>query len=180
MTQEIVLTAGAHKLDFQLSSTVRLTEVVVTGVAQATDQKKLTIGVQRLNAEAISQVVGTSPIAALAGKVSGARIAMAVASLARSRRSACAGRRTSEWATARRSSSSTASSPRSTPPDIDASDVENIEVLKGAAAASFYGSDAANGVINITTKRGKGGAEGVVQVRTRSEGERAPWNISFR
>lgn len=38
---------------------------------------------------------------------------------------------------------------------INANDIESIEVLKDAAAASIYGSQAANGVIIITTKKGK-------------------------
>ncbi len=38
--------------------------------------------------------------------------------------------------------------------DINPSDIENIEVLKGAAASAIYGSQATNGVIVITTKKG--------------------------
>lgn len=41
--------------------------------------------------------------------------------------------------------------------DINPNDIENISVLKDAAAASIYGTRAANGVILITTKRGKTG-----------------------
>ena len=40
---------------------------------------------------------------------------------------------------------------------INPNDIENITVIKDAAAASLYGSRAANGVILITTKRGKSG-----------------------
>jgi len=40
--------------------------------------------------------------------------------------------------------------------DINPDDVESISVLKGAAATNLYGSRAANGVILITTKKGKG------------------------
>ena len=40
---------------------------------------------------------------------------------------------------------------------IDANDIESISVLKDAASAAIYGSKAANGVILITTKRGKEG-----------------------
>lgn len=40
---------------------------------------------------------------------------------------------------------------------INNSDIENITVIKDAAAASLYGSRAANGVILITTKQGKSG-----------------------
>ncbi|MDQ6634831.1 MAG: TonB-dependent receptor plug domain-containing protein, partial [Gemmatimonadota bacterium] len=41
--------------------------------------------------------------------------------------------------------------------DINPNDIENIEVLKGAAASAIYGSQATNGVVVITTKRGKTG-----------------------
>jgi len=42
--------------------------------------------------------------------------------------------------------------------DINPNDIENIEVLKGASAAAIYGSKASNGVVIITTKRGREGA----------------------
>lgn len=42
--------------------------------------------------------------------------------------------------------------------DINPQDIESITVLKGAAAAALYGSDASNGAIIITTKKGKAGA----------------------
>jgi TonB-linked SusC/RagA family outer membrane protein len=41
--------------------------------------------------------------------------------------------------------------------DINPNDIENVEILKGAAAAAIYGSRAANGVVLITTKRGRAG-----------------------
>jgi TonB-linked SusC/RagA family outer membrane protein len=41
---------------------------------------------------------------------------------------------------------------------INPNDIENIEVLKDAASASIYGAAAANGVVLITTKKGKSGA----------------------
>lgn len=40
---------------------------------------------------------------------------------------------------------------------INPNDIESINILKDAAAASIYGSQAANGVVVITTKRGKSG-----------------------
>ncbi len=40
---------------------------------------------------------------------------------------------------------------------VNAEDIENVEVLKGAAAASLYGSRASSGVIVITTKKGTKG-----------------------
>ena len=42
--------------------------------------------------------------------------------------------------------------------DLDPDQIEKIEVVKGPSAATLYGTDAANGVIVITTKRGRAGA----------------------
>jgi TonB-dependent starch-binding outer membrane protein SusC len=41
--------------------------------------------------------------------------------------------------------------------DINPNDIENIEILKGASASAIYGSKAANGVVIITTRRGRAG-----------------------
>ncbi len=41
--------------------------------------------------------------------------------------------------------------------DINPSDIESVEILKGPSAAAIYGTRASGGVIVITTKRGKGG-----------------------
>ena len=41
--------------------------------------------------------------------------------------------------------------------DINPDEIENIEVVKGPSAATLYGTDAANGVVVITTKRGRAG-----------------------
>lgn len=63
--------------------------------------------------------------------------------------------------------------------DINPNDVESMQVLKDAASASIYGSRAANGVIIITTKKGKGKVSvnyaGYAGVQTVQKGN--PWNI---
>jgi TonB-linked SusC/RagA family outer membrane protein len=45
--------------------------------------------------------------------------------------------------------------------DINQDDIESLEVLKDASAASIYGARAANGVILITTKKGKSGTSNI-------------------
>jgi ferric enterobactin receptor len=50
--------------------------------------------------------------------------------------------------------------------DINPEDIEDMSVLKGPAASALYGSRAANGVVLITTKKGK---EGVVEVNLNSK-----------
>jgi len=44
---------------------------------------------------------------------------------------------------------------------INPNDIESVEVLKDAASAAIYGSRSANGVIIITTKKGKEGKPAV-------------------
>jgi TonB-linked SusC/RagA family outer membrane protein len=41
--------------------------------------------------------------------------------------------------------------------DLSANEIEDIEIVKGPSAATLYGTDAANGVIVITTKKGRAG-----------------------
>jgi iron complex outermembrane receptor protein len=41
--------------------------------------------------------------------------------------------------------------------DLNPADIENISILKGASAAALYGSEAVNGVVLVTTKKGKAG-----------------------
>lgn len=53
--------------------------------------------------------------------------------------------------------------------DIDAYNIESIEVIKGAAAASMYGSRAAAGVVQIRTDRGQGLQDQSTRVNFRSE-----------
>lgn len=50
--------------------------------------------------------------------------------------------------------------------DIDPNDIESIEVIKGPAAATIYGTEAANGVIQIITKRGAVGGKTQVTFQT--------------
>jgi len=53
--------------------------------------------------------------------------------------------------------------------DLESMDIESIEVVKGAAAASLYGSRASSGVIQIRTKRGAGIGTGTTLWNFRSE-----------
>lgn len=49
----------------------------------------------------------------------------------------------------------------SNPSSINSLDIESVEILKDASATAIYGSRAANGVVLITTKRGKSGAASI-------------------
>ena len=55
-------------------------------------------------------------------------------------------------------------------------DIENISVLKDASSTAIYGARAANGVILITTKKGR---DGKVQVEYNSSFSHQPYNNPF-
>ncbi|MEP6834951.1 MAG: SusC/RagA family TonB-linked outer membrane protein [Gemmatimonas sp.] len=170
VTTTITLSAAPQTVNFELKSDpFRLTEVVTTGTADGQAANKLPFSVAVVNGDQLRDVPASSPIAALAGKVAGARIALGTgnpgaAPTIRLRGSTNLG--------------VGGSSPliivdgvltRFSIADLDAQDIETIEVLKGAAASAFYGSDAANGVISIATKRGKDLKDGQTRVSVRSE-----------
>ena len=57
--------------------------------------------------------------------------------------------------------------------NLNADDIENVTVLKDAASTSLYGSRAANGVVMITTKKGKKGKASINVKYTRGQSGRA-------
>lgn len=58
---------------------------------------------------------------------------------------------------------------------LNPDDIESIEVIKGPAAATLYGADAAAGVIQIITKKGRAGQQ-AVQWALRTEFGQSDWN----
>src|SRR5690606_29374200 len=60
--------------------------------------------------------------------------------------------------------------------DLNPEDIESIEILKGPSASSLYGTAAANGVIQVTTRRGRAGAP---QLRAWSEYGQLSKSVDF-
>lgn len=166
----VSLTRGTITQNFTLSTDIRrLDEVVVTGVAEATSTKNLTISVGKVSEEMLKDVPAVSPATALAGKVAGVRVSFTQ------------GQPGSSPALRVRSSTNLAvggQNPlvlidgvisKNGLADINGNDIESIEVLKGAASANTFGSDAASGVIAITTKRGRNQPDNKLSFLTRNE-----------
>ncbi len=165
----ITIAAGRVDKDYDLDKDVlSLEQVVVTGVSDATSQKKTAFAVSVVDASALKETPAISPLGGLAGKVAGASV------------TTTSGSPGSEPAIRLRSATSLAG--RQDPlvivdgtitrlglADINSQDIERVEVIKGAAASSLYGSDAANGVIQIFTKRGANLAEGQTNFTFRNE-----------
>jgi TonB-linked SusC/RagA family outer membrane protein len=171
-TQEVIVPAAATvAANFTLQQAViDLGEVVVTGVAGETARAKLPFEVARVDADAIP-VPARSAGSAIQGKVAGATVVQG------------SGRPGSAPSILLRGPTSIDASGRSQEPlyvvdgvilnasmvDIDALDIESVEVVKGAAAASLFGSRAANGVVQIQTRRGTRVADDQVRYSLRSE-----------
>ncbi|HEX5830489.1 MAG TPA: TonB-dependent receptor, partial [Gemmatimonadaceae bacterium] len=60
---------------------------------------------------------------------------------------------------------------------LNPNDIESIEVIKGPAAATLYGAEAANGVIQIITKKGSRGQQGL-QWGFRAERGQSEWKLA--
>jgi TonB-linked SusC/RagA family outer membrane protein len=169
-TQNVALTPGTQTVNFVLSTApFRLGETVVTGVGTETESTKLTFSVAKLSEEQLTTVPATSPIQAIAGKVAGARVSLGRGNpgsppTIRLRGSTNLGIGGSQPLVIIDGVVTAASIA-----DIDANDIESVEILKGAAGASYYGSNAANGVISITTRRGRNIQDNSISYTLRTE-----------
>ena len=150
-----------------------LDEVVVTALGIKKDAKKLGYAVSSINADELTKTGGANLAAGLYGKATGVRIQSApgggtsAVSISVRGLSSITGNTQpllildgvpihngnanngDYWSSQRIESNGLV--------DINPEDIENISILKGAAASALYGSEAANGVVMITTKKGQKG-----------------------
>jgi TonB-linked SusC/RagA family outer membrane protein len=171
-SRSITVTAGeVLTVNLRLESeAIALQEVVVTGVAGATRRAMVPFVVDQLRMQDLP-VPSVSAGSMIQGKVAGATVVSG------------SGRPGSGASILLRGPTSINASGRNQEPlyivdgvilagsfvDFDALDIENIEIVKGAAAASLYGSRAANGVVHISTRRGRTLPEGIARFTVRSE-----------
>ncbi len=131
-----------------------LDEVVVTGSASGKSTKELSFSIGQVKKGLLENVPATTAAGALQGKISGVSV------------SPPGGQPGSDVSIQLRTANSlsTGQDPlvivdgvilEGGLADINTEDIERIEVAKGAAGASLYGSRASNGVIQVFTKRGK-------------------------
>lgn len=167
-TQEIEI-GDRSVVDVSLALDVtQLSEIIVSGVAGATDKRKMTVSVTKVGEAQINAVPALSIASALTGKVAGLRS------------SAVGGAPGQQVDLLLRGDNvlNVGASPlilvdgiimNGSLADLNVDDVESMEVIKGAAASALYGSRAGNGVIAITTKRGRSGSVGKPQISVRNE-----------
>jgi TonB-linked SusC/RagA family outer membrane protein len=154
--QVTVAAGGTATADFTLAETaVLLEEVVAIGYGTAT-RAEVTGAVSSIRGEDIRQVVAANPVDAIKGRLPGVDVTL---------------NSPEPGATARIRIRGARSIGASNDPlfvvdgvpiqgdlrDIDQNSIESIDVLKDASAVAVYGSRGANGVILVTTRRGREG-----------------------
>lgn len=159
-TQEVKITGTTLNVELSNDATM-MEEVVVTAMGVRQEKKKLNFAVQSVGDDVISDSKAANFVNALQGKISGVSVTTG------------GGSPNSGQQIILRGISSINSSQGNEPlfildgmplsggansmNDINANDIENITVLKGAAASALYGQEGANGVIMITTRQSKVG-----------------------
>ena len=171
------LTASSGNLMIQLTTEVKsLNEVVVTGFGSQI-KKDLTGNIARVKGKDIEFMPTPSVDAALQGKAAGVyvnsqsgKLGQAISVRVRGSSSISAGNEplyVVDGVPVTVSSQSSYGGATNPLVDLNPNDIESIEVLKDASAGAIFGSRAANGVVLITTKKGKNGKTNVtVNVQT--------------
>ena len=172
--QIVTVTAGGTvTVNFEMKDIpYAVAPVVVTALGIAREEKSLGYATTSIGAEALQKIPETTMMQALAGQSAGVAMTSgsgrpgAGARLVIRGESSFSGNGQPLFVIDGVPVSTNSDSPSnalgtgsagSRQMDIDMENIENLTVLKGAAATALYGSRAANGAIVITTKRGKAG-----------------------
>ena len=154
-------------------SSSEIEQVVVTALGIKREEKALSYNVQQVGAEEITTVKDANFMNSLAGKVAGVTINASSSGVGGATKVVLRGNKSISQSsnalyvidgipmynfgggggTEFDSKGATESIA-----DLNPEDIESISVLTGAAAAALYGSNAANGAVMITTKKGQAGA----------------------
>lgn len=153
----------------------QLTEVVITALGISRDKKSLGYSVQELAGESIEKAKEVNIINSLQGQIAGVQIQGTTGALGGSSRITIRGvnsltgqnqplfvvdgvpidNRNFAGSSQQRGFGGGAYDYGNSASDINPADIASMSVLKGAAATALYGSRGSNGVIVITTKKGK-------------------------
>ena len=175
MNTEEVKVAGDAPMNITLKAEAQqIDEVVVTALGIKRSEKALSYNVQKVGGENVTTVKNPNFMNSLSGKVAGVNINASSAGMGGAARVVMRGPKSLERGNqalyvidgvpiSNTTQGEISGGAFSTQPgsegiaDINPEDIESISVLSGPAAAALYGSAAAQGVIMITTKKGKEG-----------------------
>ena len=134
-----------------------LSEVVVTGTGVATSKKKLGISVESVNSSQLPAAPTASIDQALVGKIPGAQISSVSGNPGDPVNILLRGINSIQGGTLPLIMLDGVQMRTTDLNSIDLSSIERVEVVQGAASASLYGAQGANGVIQLFSKKGKKG-----------------------
>jgi TonB-linked SusC/RagA family outer membrane protein len=175
---DISASSSSLKQDFDLSpDALNLNEVLVVGSSVLQERKQLGNGITTVRAEDLERSGTNNVIGALQGKIAGAQITQnsgevggGISVRLRGAKSllgsseplyvidgVVSNNNTVNLINQNVDAGSTSAIGQNRMADINPNDIETVNVLNGAAAAAIYGSRASNGVVLITTKKGKSG-----------------------
>lgn len=174
-TKEATITANATvSLDFALAVTaVQMDEVVVTGQGAAIEKRRLPTSVETISSKDVQFAPVKSVDQLLQGRIPGLQSfspggapGTGARMITRGVKAALSGTTPVIYVDGvrvdnnpqGRLASGTGGQISSSLADLVTGEIDRIEVIKGGAAATLYGSEAANGVIQIFTKKGTPGA----------------------
>ncbi len=174
ISKEVPYTASQSEVTVQLAVDDRtLNEVVVTALGIEKSAKTLTYATQQIEGSKITQVRDANFVNTLSGKIAGLQVVQGAGGVGSAARVTLRGNRSlngnnnalivvdgvvydnslggqvgNDFGGYNGSDGAA---------NINPDDIESVNVLKGAAGSVLYGSRAANGVMIITTKKGKAG-----------------------
>lgn len=168
-TMEMAL-GVSNMVDFSLAEGVLLSETVITALGVTREEKSLGYSVQSVNADDLVSSRQTSVMDALSGRVAGLQVTRANGNAGAPSRVVLRGpttfngdnealivvdgiRMNNDEDHSERSLGGISNSNRAI--DLNPNDIESVSILKGGAASALYGAEGANGVLLITTKKGK-------------------------
>ena len=155
-----------------INDTKQLNEIVITALGIKREQKALSYNVQQVKSEELTQIKDANFVNTLNGKVAGVTINSSSSGVGGASKVVMRGTKSIEQSSnalyvidgipmfnfgGGGSTEFGSKGATESIADINPEDIESISVLTGAAAAALYGSNAANGAIVVTTKKGKVG-----------------------
>ena len=154
-TQEVAATAN---VSVALAADIKgLSEVVVTGTGAATTKRKLSFAVETINADKLPKAPTASMDQMLVGQVAGALISSVNGNPGQPTNILLRGINTLGSGTFPMILLDGIEVKATDFNSLDVNSIERIEVIQGAASATLYGAQGANGVIQLFSKKGRNG-----------------------
>jgi TonB-linked SusC/RagA family outer membrane protein len=135
----------------------QLSEVVVTGTGVATEKRKLAIAVESVTSDKLPLAPTASIDQALVGKIAGAQISSTDGTPGANINILLRGVNSINRGTSPMILVDGVQMGATNLNSVDLNTIDRVEVVQGAAAATIYGAQGANGVIQLFTKKGKAG-----------------------